>query len=342
VHIPSCYSRAAFFIILVMALLLVSACSTPQQPGPAPAPPTQSESPELPPEKLKTRAESIPADAVKITPETDLFPPILHSDEYEQPVPMCSAINTAGAEDSAFITPDGNTFYVFFTPDTRVPAEKQIIDGVTGIYVSQKRNGEWGDAERVWLQDKEKLSLDGCLFVQGDTMWFCTVRRGNIREVEMYTAQYVDGKWANWETAGIKLNIDYGVGELHITSDGKELYYHSDRPGSKGGYDIWVTRNVNGEWQTPENVAAVNTDVTEGWPFITEDKQEMWFTRWYQGSPGIFRSKWANGEWDEPELILSQFAGEPTLDEEGNIYFTHHFYEDAVMLEADIYVAYKK
>ncbi|MBT3389021.1 MAG: hypothetical protein HN413_01275 [Chloroflexi bacterium] len=27
---------------------------------------------------------------------------------------------------------------------------------------------------------------------------------------------------------------------------------------------------------------------------------------------------------------------------EGNIYFTHHFYKDNIMLEADIYVAYKK
>jgi len=41
-------------------------------------------------------------------------------------------------------------------------------------------------------------------------------------------------------------------------------------------------------------------------------------------------------------MIISQFAGEPTLDKEGNIYFTHHFFKDGVMLEADIYVAMKK
>ena len=46
--------------------------------------------------------------------------------------------------------------------------------------------------------------------------------------------------------------------------------------------------------------------------------------------------------WQEPELIISQFAGEPTLDNEGNLYFTHHFFEDSKMIEADIYVAMKK
>lgn len=130
----------------------------------------------------------IPADAVKMTPETDMYPPILYSDEFEVPIPMPGPINTRGAEDSPFMMPDGNTFYVFFTPDVRVPAERQLLDNVTGIYFSHK----------------------------------------------------------------------------------------------------------------------------------------------------------VGGQWTEPELIVSQFAGEPKLDNEGNLYFTHHFYENGTMLEADIYVAYRK
>ena len=46
--------------------------------------------------------------------------------------------------------------------------------------------------------------------------------------------------------------------------------------------------------------------------------------------------------WSEPELILSQFAGEPTLDAEGNIYFIHHYVIDDEIIEADVYVAYRK
>jgi len=68
----------------------------------------------------------------------------------------------------------------------------------------------------------------------------------------------------------------------------------------------------------------------------------LWFNRTYEGSPAIYRSAKVDGEWQEPELIISQFAGEPTLDKDGNIYFVHHFYIDGEMVEADIYVAYKK
>ena len=77
-------------------------------------------------------------------------------------------------------------------------------------------------------------------------------------------------------------------------------------------------------------------------PYITPDGNELWFNRRYLGSPAVYRSIKVDDEWQEPELIISQFAGEPTLDNEGNIYFVHHFYEDGKMIEADIYVAYRK
>ena len=90
------------------------------------------------------------------------------------------------------------------------------------------------------------------------------------------------------------------------------------------------------------NVEEVNSEETDGWPFVSSDGNELWFLRTYMGTPAIYRSKKTNGTWGQPELIISQFAGEPSLDDEGNIYFTHHFFRDGEMLEADIYVAYKK
>lgn len=72
------------------------------------------------------------------------------------------------------------------------------------------------------------------------------------------------------------------------------------------------------------------------------DGTELWFTRIYNGSPAIYRSRLVIGRWTEPELIISNFAGEPTLDREGNLYFVHHFYKDGKMIEADIYVARRR
>ncbi|OGL78276.1 hypothetical protein A3E39_03875 [Candidatus Uhrbacteria bacterium RIFCSPHIGHO2_12_FULL_60_25] len=291
---------------------------------------------------LRSRAETIPKETVKMTPGRDLLPPILHSNEWTKPVPLPAPVNSAGAEDSPFITPDGNTFYFFFTPDPNIPPEGQLTDGVTGIWSSEKTGDGWSEPKRVILMKGSDLSLDGCEFVQGDTMWFCSARKGNYRDIDMYTARFRNGTWTDWKNAGEKLNEEYRIGEMHVTADGNKLYFHADRPGGKGQVDVWVTRLVNGEWQEPENVAVVNTGETEGWPFVSEDGNELWFLRTYKGSPSIWRSKKKDGTWSKPELIVSQFAGEPSLDRQGNLYFTHHYYKDGKMLEADIYVARRK
>jgi len=285
------------------------------------------------------RKSKIPKDSVKVLPENDIYPPILHSDEYSKPIPL--PFNTAGAEDSPFIPEDRDELYFFFTPDVKVPVEKQILDGVTGIYVTKKDNsGEWMEPERVMLQDPTKLALDGCEFVKSNTMLFCSAREG-YTGVHWFSAEYIDGVWTNWRNSDF--DESYEVGELHIYGD--ELYFHSSRPGGQGGLDIWVSKNKDGKWGEPENLFNVNSEENEGWPYISRngDKLCLWFTRTHMGTPAIFRSEMNNeGIWGEPELIISQFAGEPTLDKNGNLYFVHHFYENGEMIEADIYIAHKK
>ncbi|MFH0738068.1 MAG: hypothetical protein V1827_05290 [Candidatus Micrarchaeota archaeon] len=328
------------FLFPILLILLFGCASNPQNQNQQPQTQNQ-QNPQPVPLIVPDREDVIPSEAVKMTPETDIYPPILHSDEWLSPVPAPGLLNSAGAEDSPFIMPDGQTFYIFFTPDVRVPVEKQLLDNATGIWVSQKTPGGWSKPERVILQDDGKLALDGCEFVQGDTIWFCSAREG-YTGVNLFTAKSTNGEWTDWKPVDPVLK-SYEVGEMHITSDGTELYFHSPRSGGKGQYDVWVTRKAGGAWQEPESVDIVNTAENEGWPYVSSDGTELWITRFYLGSPALFRSmKGADGKWQEPELIVSQFAGEPTLDDAGNLYFTHHYYKDSVMIEADIYVAYKR
>ena len=285
------------------------------------------------------REDKIPNDISKRGPETDQHLPILHSANYEEPIPLASSINTAGAEDSPFILPDGCTLYFFFTPDVRVLPEKQLLDDVSGVWVSHKVKNVWSQAERVWLQESEKLALDGAVCIQGSEMWFASARDG-YTGVNMFTAEFVNEKWINWQYAGDRLMKEIQIGEVHLHGD--ELYFHCDRPGGKVEYDIWVTTRNGTTWSDPSAIKTVNSGTMDGYPFISSDGNELWFTRMYNGTPGIFCTSKVNGTWAAPELIISQFAGEPTLDSVGNLYFVHHFYENGVMIEADIYVAYMK
>lgn len=285
------------------------------------------------------RETKIPKDIIKGDTANDQYPPVLHSTDFEKPVPLPYPLNTAGAEDSPFILPDGNTLYFFFTPDVRILPEKQLLDSVTGVWVSRKVDGNWQKPTRVWLQDPGKLALDGAVCIQGTEMWFASAREG-YTDLNMFTAEYIGGKWVNWKYSGDRLMKEIQIGEVHLHGD--DLYFHSGRSGGKGSYDLWVTTRNGTSWSDPVNLEPLNSSEMDGYPYVSADGNELWFTRTYMGTPAIFKSVKDSGVWGTPQLIISQFAGEPTLDAEGNLYFVHHYYKNSVMIEADIYFAKKK
>jgi hypothetical protein len=300
------------------------------------------------PTPIKNRISSIPATAIKHSPTDDFWPPTAATG-WSQPVPMPGPVNTAGGEDSPFLTLDGNDLYFFFTPDVSIPAEKQLLDGVTGIWVAHRFGETWTEPERVWLEKRSDLALDGCPFVFGNVMYFCTTRAG-YTGIQWFRADFKDDLWQNWLFAGEELKQnEYDVGELHITAEGQELYFHSHRAGGYGGLDIWVLQKTAGGWGEPINLGpTVNTSADEGWPCVSPDGQELWITgQSTKGRPGpaIFRSlRQPDRTWGAVEEIISTFAGESTLSADGRtLYFVHHYYSENMskMLEADIYVSYR-
>ena len=322
--------------LLLLAALGLSACAGQETGSPSPGTSRAMTPPAT--IALRLREEAIPSDAIKFTPQTDPSPPVLHSDEWLPPVPVPGPINTAGAEDSPFITPDGNTLFFFFTPDPGIPAQLQLLDGVTGLYLSQRGDMGWEEPRRLVLADTGEVTLDGCEFLQGEVLWFCSARSGNFRGVDLWIADFRDGLAQNWRNAGERLNREIQAGEMHLSADGDTLYFHA--PSADGDdLDLYLTRRLDGNWSDAEPLTALNTDADEGWPFVSEDGLEFWFTRTYQGSPAVFRSRWSETGWSAPELIVSPFAGEPTLDRLGNLYFVHHYLVDGEIREADIYLA---
>lgn len=300
-----------------------------------------------------SREDSIPPGAVKMTPETDFSPPALHSADWEDPVPMPGPVNTAGVEDAPVITRDGDRFMFFFTPDGNVPAEQQLVDGVTGVWWCETSSGggnraaaggSWTEPDRAELSSG--LALDGPFSCPGDTLWFGSFRPGNyLTDGDIYTAEFRNGRWRDWTNAGAQLNEDYNVGELAVAGD--VMVFDRSGPEGLGGQDLWETRHADTGWMVPENLGvAVNGPGDESRPWLSADGAELWYTAWsdlgYAG-PAIFHTTRAGTTWTAPEEIISNYVGDPALDDAGNIYFTHLFYDSTGhKIEADIYVAYRR
>lgn len=290
------------------------------------------------------RETTIPENAVKMTPETDTYPPVIHSTEWSSPIPMSGPINTAGVEDAPVITSDGNTFIFFFTPDGNLPPQEQILDEVTGVWWCKWNGTNWTKPIRADLCNEGELHLDGPFAVQGNTLWFGSIRAGNYRDIDIYTAKLSIGEWLSWRNAGEQINLEFSVGENYLSADGNSMYF-GKTGGGFGQNDLWLTEKDGASWSQPVNLGApVNSANDESRPFISSDGSELWFTRMVSGKgyhgPAIFRSIKIGEIWSEPEEIVSNYVGDPGLDDNGNLYFTHLFFDnEGNKIEADIYVA---
>ena len=105
-------------------------------------------------------------------------------------------------------------------------------------------------------------------------------------------------------------------------SDGKTLYFASNRPGGQGGSDLWKTElSESGTWSSPVNLGPrINTPGDENSPFLHPDGKTLYFAS--NGHPGLggrdlFVCRMdENGQWGVPQNLgfpINTFGDEATL-----------------------------
>lgn len=105
----------------------------------------------------------------------------------------------------------------------------------------------------------------------------------NVNKLKLYSAELRDGGWAN--VMELPFNSDeYSTGHPALSRDGKTLYFASDRPGGRGGTDVYVSRLQGRGWSQPANMGPqINTKGDEMFPFVDEN-DNLYFAS--NGHPG--------------------------------------------------------
>jgi len=109
-----------------------------------------------------------------------------------------------------------------------------------------------------------------------------------------------------WKTKAVKTfkSKEHSFGQPTISADGRTMYFISDMEGGFGGTDIYVSRLVDENWTTPENLGpTVNTEKNDMYPFLHESGILFFASEGHRGFGGmdIFMTSKADGEWMTPE-----------------------------------------
>lgn len=136
----------------------------------------------------------------------------------------------------------------------------------------------------VWNDYDPHLSRDG------KRLFFASNRQsyGSEDDYDLYLCEWEEG--AGW-SAPVRLPFNTAVNEWEpaLSPDGFSLYFTSNRPGGRGGYDVWVSHFRNGQWQPPQPLdGAVNSEQDELDPAVSLDGETLYFVSNRKGSHGTF------------------------------------------------------
>ncbi|MCK5844213.1 MAG: PD40 domain-containing protein, partial [Victivallales bacterium] len=95
---------------------------------------------------------------------------------------------------------------------------------------------------------------------------------------DLYVSYKKKNGWSK-QTALGTINSAYNDLGPEFSGDGKFLFFHSERPGGYGGYDIWYSHRDGERWSRPLNIGKhINTNANEVEPSISPDNLKIFFS----------------------------------------------------------------
>ena len=109
------------------------------------------------------------------------------------------------------------------------------------------------------------------------------------------------GKWGDLHAFAYN-GETWSTGHPALSTDGRTLYFASDRPGGFGGSDIWRCKDNGTGWSEPENLGPiVNTAGNELFPTVNGNTLHFSSSAHINmGGLDIFETQEQNGHWKTP------------------------------------------
>ena len=102
-----------------------------------------------------------------------------------------------------------------------------------------------------------------------------------LKAGEIYVTHFIDGNWTKIQPLNSNINTVFHETYASISSDGKTLYFTSNREGGFGGMDIYksVWDSIANDWAPAVNLGAmINTPYDEESPIINTDNEILYFS----------------------------------------------------------------
>ncbi len=216
-----------------------------------------------------------------------------------EPSKLPQTINSPNSEYFPSLTPDENTLIFTRLQETKnnFPQED--------IFVSYKQKSKWTEAVSISKKINSQYN-EGANTISSDGNIMIFTRCSKADGCDLLLSYINNNQWVEPFKINNSINSSHWDSQPCISSDGKTIYFVSNRPAGKGKMDIWkIERKEDGKWSKAINLGdSINTPGNEMSPFIHSDEQTLYFSSDYwagMGGMDLFLSrKDENNSWSIP------------------------------------------
>jgi hypothetical protein len=204
-------------------------------------------------------------------------------------------ISAGSINENPAVSYDGNTI---------VYTERRGISNA--IMFSKKINGTWQQPTDITAELVAGEDCSSCSLNKDGTLLF--IYKTDNYDGAIYSSNYLNGAWTPIKKLNKNINTKFYESHASISSDGKKLYFASNRDGGQGNLDIYVSeKEGSGDWGPAVNLGSdINTPYNEDTPFITENDSILFFSSEGHNSMGgydLFKSVRNGSGWRIPSNI---------------------------------------
>lgn len=202
-------------------------------------------------------------------------------------------------------------------------------------------DGRWSPPEPVSFS-RRFTDYQPVLSPDGSRLFFTSTRPLPGSETETrQNVWFVERTAAGWGEPQVVAALTTPGWDGHaVAVRSGRLYYVSERPGGRGGTDIWMAEEAaDGTYGGPVNVAAVSSQDGDSDLFVDPDERFMIFNRFVEatGSIDLWIAFGSNGDWQPPRpLDAANGPGwelSPTVTPDGRYLF---FQRDGILQQIDL------
>lgn len=204
-----------------------------------------------------------------INTANDEYVPVISADEAIM-IYTYVGDRSVGGRQNAFLTPDPNGIYY------------------EDVYQSVKIDGEWTSPKGISTINTNSHDAAIALSPDGDQLF--TYRDNGDDHGDIYVSYLRGLEWTTPQKLRGQVNSYSWEGSCSLTSDGRTLYFSSERGGGYGGRDIYrATLQADSTWGNIVNLGdSINTSLDDDAPFIHPDGVTLFYSSKGKNSMGDY------------------------------------------------------